>query len=1113
MSEKTRHLFAFGPFHLDARECLLILDGKTVPLAHKAFEALLMLVENAGHLVDKDDLMRRLWPDTFVEEANVAKHVSLLRKVLSEATNGREYIETIPKRGYRFVVDVREVADAESDSPPQVLPGANLIGKKVSHYRVLEILGGGGMGLVYKAEDLKLGRRVALKFLPEELVSDAVALGRLEREARAASALNHPNICTIYAIEEHEGQPFIAMELLEGETLRELISAAVASPLTASNQRAPLQLDKLLDVAIQVTEGLDAAHRQGIIHRDIKPANVFVTSQGQAKILDFGLATLQASDAAEPQLSATGEKQAKQEWDPNLTLTRTGVTIGTAGYMSPEQIRGEKLDARTDLFSFGMVLYEMATGQRAFVGDTAPVLREAILNHTPTLVRKLNSKIPIRLEGIINKALEKDRDARYQTASGMRADLQHLEQDRTLRRFAPTSDEEVKVVVAHNSNLQVQVEETRSRSWLVLASNRKIAVFATIAATVAAAVLGSLFWQSRQAQVLTGKETIVLGDFANSTGEGVFNGTLRQGTSIQLQQSPFLKLVSEEEIHRTLLMMGQKTNTQITPEIAREVCRRTNGSVALDGSILLIGTRYELSLRAVDCVRGELLASAEAQAKGKNDILDALRRLASEMRGKLGESFASVQRHDTPLKQVTTPSLEALQYYNLGLNIQSQTGDFTGSLLSFQRAIKLDPNFAMAYWAISDAYSTIGETASSAEYIRKAFALRLRVGEPEQSIIEGDYYFYGLGDLMRAQRSFELHTKMYPDAQYPHILLASISMMLGRYEAALSESREALRLGPFFTPFYRILALNYLLSDRVEDAVRVANDAHAKGLDPDLGAVLYGIAFYRDDNAGMSREAANATGKLGKEDLLLAMQADTAAYFGHLGNARDFCQRAILAAERAGEKETAAGYSATCALREALFAHKNEARLLAAMARQKARGRDMDYGVALALAYAGEVNLAQALANDLAKRYPEDTIVQFNYLPTLRAKLALKRSVPQQAIDILALAIPYELGLPAYSFYNWADLYPVYVRGEAYLAAHQGGKAAAEFQKVLDHRGLVLNEPIGALAHLELARAYAMTGNTSKAKTTYQEFLALWKDADPDIPILKEAKAEYAKLQ
>src|SRR6266566_1292695 len=435
MSQKTRHLYAFGPFYLDAKECLLILDGKSVPLAHKAFEALLMLVENAGRLVDKDDLMRRLWPDTFVEEANVAKHVSLLRKILSEATNGREYIETIPKRGYRFVVEVREVADAEHDSPLQVLPGANLIGKKVSHYRIVEMLGGGGMGLVYKAEDLKLGRRVALKFLPEELASDPVTLGRFEREARAASALNHPNICTIYGTEEHEGQPFIVMELLEGETVRELISAAAVSTRQACDQRT-LQLDKLLDVAIQVTEGLDAAHRKGIIHRDIKPANIFVTTQGQAKILDFGLAKLgldtpavevySGGDRGEEDAAHRGPLQIMPPASSDLCLTRTGVAIGTAGYMSPEQVQGEKLDARTDLFSFGMVLYEMATGQRAFTGDTAPMLREAILKQSPKLPRDLNAEISVKLEAIIRKALEKNREVRYQDASEVRADLKSI---------------------------------------------------------------------------------------------------------------------------------------------------------------------------------------------------------------------------------------------------------------------------------------------------------------------------------------------------------------------------------------------------------------------------------------------------------------------------------------------------------------------------------------------------------------------------------------------------------------------------------------------------------------------------------------------------------------
>jgi serine/threonine protein kinase/Tol biopolymer transport system component len=429
MNAEIKHFYVFGPFRIDPEQRVLLCDGSPVPLGPKVFETLFLLVQNAGHLVDKDDLMKRVWPDAFVEEGNLSKHIFVLRKTLGQWDDGLEYIDTVPKRGYRFVAPVVRQASDDNSGRVQGSIGANLIGKKVSHYRVLELLGGGGMGLIYRAEDLKLGRRVALKFLPEELGRDSVALERFEREARAASALNHPNICTIYGIEERGGQPFIAMELLEGETLRELISAEAMPEATASRGKAQLQVDTLLDVAIQVAAGLQTAHQKGIIHRDIKPANIFVTSQGQAKILDFGVAKLQESDTIEPQSAPPANDHPNQEWNPNLTLTRTGMTIGTAGYMSPEQVRGEKLDARTDLFSFGMVLYEMATGQRAFAGDTAPVLREAILNHTPTSARELNNEIPPKLERIINRALEKDREARYQTASEMHADLEGLRRE------------------------------------------------------------------------------------------------------------------------------------------------------------------------------------------------------------------------------------------------------------------------------------------------------------------------------------------------------------------------------------------------------------------------------------------------------------------------------------------------------------------------------------------------------------------------------------------------------------------------------------------------------------------------------------------------------------
>jgi eukaryotic-like serine/threonine-protein kinase len=637
--------------------------------------------------------------------------------------------------------------------------------------------------------------------------------------------------------------------------------------------------------------------------------------------------------------------------------------------------------------------------------------------------------------------------------------------------------------------------------------SRKIVVAAAVA-VLAAGIAGGLLWRARQARRLTEKDTIVLGDFANSTGDAVFDGTLREGLSVQLYQSPFLSLVSEEGIRQTLRMMERPANTRLTPEITREVCQRTSSAAALDGSIALIGTRYTLILKAVNCVNGDLLAGTEAQANDKSHVLDALGKAASEMRRRLGESLSTVQKYNTPLEQATTPSLEALQAYNFGQN----TDDDAAQLAFYQRATQLDPNFAMAYWAMVGPYQIIGESALSAENSRKAFALRAGVSEREKIHIEVYYYYHIIGDLMKARRSAEVGAQTYPRELFCSDL-GSLSYALGQYETGLKEHLEALRLAPYDSLAYRFVGFTYLLLNRVEEAEATGKEAHAKGLDSRLAPVLYGIAFYRNDASEMARQAASATGKADDGELLLALEADTAAYFGHLRKAREFSRQAADSAGRAGEKETAAGYYAVSALREALFGNADKAGQQAILAKGRASGRDMDYGLALALAYAGDAGQAQALADDLGKRFPEDTVVQFNYLPTLRAKLELHRSNPQQALDSLQAAAPYELGLPAYSFYNWPNLYPVYVRGEAYLAAHQGSEAAVEFQRILDHRGIVLNEPIGALAHLQLGRAYALQGDTAKARAAYQDFLALWKDADPDIPILKTAKAEYAKLQ
>jgi eukaryotic-like serine/threonine-protein kinase len=632
-----------------------------------------------------------------------------------------------------------------------------------------------------------------------------------------------------------------------------------------------------------------------------------------------------------------------------------------------------------------------------------------------------------------------------------------------------------------------------------------------VAAVIVVGFTAGFLWRTRQARRLTEKDTIVLGDFANSTGDAVFDGTLREGLSVELEQSPFLNLLSEEGIHHTLRMMGQAANARLTPEIVREVCQRTSSAAALDGSIALIGTRYNLILKAVDCASGDLLASTEGQANDKSHVLDALGKVASEMRSKLGESLSSLQEYNTPLEQATTTSLEALQAYSLGFK-PLWANDYAAALPFFQRAAELDPNFAMAYWAKSLAYSGPGETALQAENGRKAFALRAGVSEREKLHIEVNYYLASTGDLIKARSRCEIGAQMFPRDWFFFDALRLVSNALGNHEAALKAGLELHRLAPYDSPSYRGEVYSFLLLNRVEEAAAAAEEAHTKGLDSNLSAILYGIAFYGDKSAEMVRQVARATGVPGHEDLLLALEADTAAYFGQLGRARELSRRAADSAELAEQKETAAAYYAASALREALFGDAARARQQAAVAEGRPNGVDLDYGVALALVYAGDASRAQALANGLAKRHPEDTGVQFNYLPTLRAKLALLHSNPQQAIDMLAVAAPYELGLPAYGYYNWPNLYPVYVRGEAYLAAHQGRQAAAEFQKILDHRGIVLNEPIGALAHLGLGRAYALQGDTAKSRTAYQDFLTLWKDADHDIPILKQAKAEYAKL-
>jgi eukaryotic-like serine/threonine-protein kinase len=770
MTLQTMHFYAFGPFRLDSQERVLLRDGTPVPLAPKATEILLVLVEQAGHLVDKETLINRVWPDAFVEEGNLNKNVFFLRKALGEWDGGREYIETVPKRGYRFVAPVSEVTHAE---------------------------------------------------------------------------------------------------------------------------RAP---------------------------------------------------------------------------------------------------------------------------QQPYAGTTNPA-RKSI---------------------------------RWEAVTG-----------------------------------------------------------ATI--LVVALAVGGWLSYSRKAHVLTEKDTIVIADFTNTTGDPVLDGTLRQGLSVQLEQSPFLSIVSDQRIHQTLQLMGQSPDVKLTAQTTREICQRTGSAAVLEGTIAQIGTQYLLTLEAVNCVSGKSLASTEAQASDKNHVLDALRKVALGIRNKLGESLNDVQKFDTPIELATTASLEALQAYSLGRRKMTES-DFAAAVPLFGRAVSLDPNFAVAYSSVGNAYWSLGETNLGAENVKRAYELRERVSDREKLYIECNYY-WATGDLEKARRAYELWAQTYPRDDVPSGYLSDIYTQIGEHDEALVEAQEALRRNPNSGLNYANLTFSYLNLNRLDEAKATAEQAQAKKLDSQsLRASLYQLAFLQNDAQGMARQAAWAAGKPAVEDVLLASEANTAAYFGRLAQAREFSRRAMASAEREEEKETAAGYEAEVALWEALFGNAAEARRRSAAALGLSNGRDVQYGAALALAFTGNAGQAQTLADDLGKRFPEDTLVKFKYLPTIRAQLALSRNDSSRAINILQVAAPYELGLPGGGAFS-PTLYPVYVRGKSYLAAHQGGEAATEFQKILDQRGVVQNEAIGALAHLGLARAYVMQGNTANARAAFKDFLALWKDADPDIPILKQAKAEYAKLQ
>jgi Flp pilus assembly protein TadD len=931
-------------------------------------------------------------------------------------------------------------------APEEFNPSAVIAGR----FRIVRLIGRGGMGEVYQAEDLQMGGHIALKTIRPELLHDPRSVELFKREIQLAKKVTNPNACRIYDVGFHpsssdpDAKMFLTMELLEGRTLSNRLKSG------------PISTAEALPLIEQMADALGAAHRAGVVHRDFKSGNVMLAPHPagmRAVVMDFGL----ARTASHLEGAHTGPS------------TATFGAVGTPEYMAPEQLTGGAITPATDIYALGIVIYEMVTGTRPFQGQTPFDVAVRRLHETPVPPRQLAPDLEPRWEKTILRCLSRRPEDRFQSTA--------------------------EVLLS----LSGEVEGRASA-----ASGIRIPWIAGAALILMAAGGAVYFILHRPASKLTEKDAIVLTDFTNTTGDSVFDGALRQGLSGQLEQSPFLSLLSDQSISETLALMGQHKDARVTQELGREVCQRTASGATIEGSISSLGSQYVLSLKAVNCSNGDLLAQEQVTANGKEQVLKALGDAATKLRGKLGESLASVQRYDVPPQNVTTPSLEALQAYSLGYRAMDRN-DFATALPFFQRSVSLDPNFAMGYLRMGANYRALHEPGYAAVSMRKAYELRERTSEQEKLSISANYQLEGTGNLEAARTAYQLLAQTYPRDYESRNDLGIIYIWLGDYEKALTSIKEVvIGLNHRSAFSYRNLVATYLLLNRLDEVKATAQDAQARHFDSGH-AFLYMVDFLQHDAAGMEREAAEQMGKPGDEDAMLQTESNTAAYGGDFSKARELTRRAADSARRDGRKETLAGYGADAAVREALVGNWALARQEAQSALALATEKNTEANLAIVLGLAGDSAQAARIAGDLSKRFAEDTIVQTEYVPMIHAAIALRSGNAGNAVDALASAAPYELGV-------YAGLLPAYLRGEAYLAAKQGAPAGVEFQKILDHPGVVKNDLIGALAHLGLGRAYALTGDSAKAKTSYQDFLALWKNADPDVPILKQAQSEYAKL-